>query len=192
MKIYTRGGDKGETSIIGKNRRFKDDIRIEAYGTVDEAGAFIGLIVSELEEQHEDIRDHLLSVQQMLWDVGADLAAAPGAEYTFRTTERAASDLEPLIDQYKEDADQISKFILRGGSRSSAQLHVACTIVRRAERRTVACMRQEEIHLPTLKYLNRLSDLLFVMARAVNARTHIKETEYINSPEVFKSSKKKG
>lgn len=191
MKIYTRGGDKGKTSIIGKARRFKDDIRIEAYGTVDEAGAYIGLIISELEKRNEDIREHLLSVQQMLWNVGADLAAAPDADYNYRTPENAAAELEPLIDSYREEADQITKFILRGGSRHSAQLHVACTIVRRAERCTVACMRQEGIHLPALKYLNRLSDLLFVMARAVNARENIKDIDYRNSTEVFKNPEKR-
>lgn len=187
MRIYTRGGDKGQTSLIGRVRRYKDDLRVEAYGTVDEAGAFIGLAAADLPgESYGDIRQTLEEVQQMLWNVGADLAVAPGVQYAFRTPEDAAGRLEPVIDRYKEEADRIEKFILRGGARAAAALHVACTVVRRAERRTVALMRAEGIHLPALVYLNRLSDLLFVLARAVNARAETAEVAYSNSPDVFK------
>lgn len=191
MKIYTRGGDKGKTALIGGERRYKDDLRVEAYGTVDEAGAFIGLSVSELSVQtDEDIIQLLWNVQQTLWDVGADLAAGPGAKYTFRTRDEAATELEPYIDRYKEEADQVTKFILRGGDKSAALLHVACTVIRRAERRVVALMQVEEIHPPTLRYLNRLSDLLFVLARAVNARRQQTDVLYENSTDVFREHKK--
>lgn len=132
MKIYIRGGDKGKTALIGGERRFKHDLRVEAYGSVDEAGAFVGLAVTELDEQRDkDMIDLLLLVQQRLWDVGADLAAAPGAKYSFRTPESAAGELEPEIDKYKDESEAVTKFILRGGSRGSATLHVACTVVRR-------------------------------------------------------------
>lgn len=187
MKIYTRGGDKGKTALIGGQRRFKHDLRVEAYGSVDEAGAFLGLAMTELDSRRdEDMMELLLSVQQRLWDVGADLAAAPGAEYAFRTPDSAATELEPEIDKYKEESDVVTKFILRGGSRASAALHVACTVVRRAERRVVELMQLEEIHQPVLKYLNRLSDLLFVLGRAANARSHKTDVLYGNSTDVFR------
>lgn len=187
MRIYTRGGDQGKTGLIGGVRRFKDDARVEAYGTVDEAGAFIGLAVSWLEQEgYQDIVDHLTSVQQTLWDVGADLAAANPEKYAYRTPEDAAGTLEPVIDAFKAEAEAIKKFVLRGGSRGAAYLHVACTVVRRAERATVKLMQIEDIHEPTLKYLNRLSDLLFVFARAVNARAAKQETTYQNSTDVFR------
>ena len=187
MRIYTRGGDQGKTALIGGVRRYKDDVRVEAYGTVDEAGAFLGLAISWLErEGHKDLGTLLTEVQQTLWDVGADLAAAKVDKYTFRTPEDAASSLEPMIDQYKEEADTVKRFVLRGGTLGASYLHVACTVVRRAERRTVQLMQTEDIHLPTLRYLNRLSDLLFVLARAVNARSRVQDVEYIHSPEVFR------
>lgn len=190
MKIYTRGGDAGKTTLIGRKRRFKDDLRVEAYGSVDEAGAFIGLAVSLLGiSTCTDIIDVLMKVQQTLWDVGADLAAVPGADYTYRTPDDAASTLEPWIDHYKDEADQVTQFILRGGHTASAALHVACTVVRRAERRVVKLMQAESIHTPALKYLNRLSDLLFVLARVANAREHQVDTVYTNSPQVFREAK---
>jgi cob(I)alamin adenosyltransferase len=191
MRIYTRGGDKGKTTLIGKERRYKDDIRVEAYGTVDEAGAFIGVAISFLNPDADaDIIGILLQVQQTLWDVGADLAAVPGAEHVFRTDENAAAGLEPIIDEYKERAPNTKKFVLRGGTTAAAVLHLSCTVVRRAERRVVRLMQEEDIYLPTLKYLNRLSDLLFVLARAINARASFQEVQYVHSPDVFRDSKK--
>ncbi len=191
MRIYTRGGDKGKTMLIGKERRYKDDTRVEAYGTVDEAGAFIGVAISFLAPESEaDIIKILLQVQQTLWDVGADLAAVPEAEHSFRTDENAAAKLEPIIDEYKVQAPNTKKFVLRGGTPAAALLHLSCTVVRRAERRVVTLMQEEEIYPPTLKYLNRLSDLLFVLARAVNARTMCQEIQYVHSPDVFRDARK--
>lgn len=189
MRIYTRGGDHGKTSLIGGKRRYKDDLRVMAYGAVDEAGAFVGLAVAHLdrEEYATDMVAVLQEVSQVLWDVGADLAAPPAAEgYAFRTSAEAAPSLEPIIDRYSAETDKIQKFVLRGGSLGGAYLHVACTVVRRAERAVVALMRTEPIHEPTLKYLNRLSDLLFIMARAANGRSHIGDVAYRNSPDVFR------
>lgn len=192
MRIYTRGGDKGKTAIIGGERRFKDDLRIESYGTVDEAGAFIGLAVSLLDDtKDKDIQDLLEQVMQTLWDVGADLAAVESDKYTYRTQEDAAASLEPYIDTYLNEAEKVTKFILRGGHTAAATLHVACTVVRRAERRVVSLMQEEKIYEPTLKYLNRLSDLLFVLARAVNARHNQKDIVYKNSTDVFREDKRK-
>jgi cob(I)alamin adenosyltransferase len=185
MRIYTRGGDGGRTALIGGRRRYKDDLRVEAYGSVDEAGAFIGWAVSQLDPSVEgDIREVLLDVQQTLWDVGADLAN-PSPEGPFRTPDDAAARIEPVIDRYKDEAERVTRFVLRGGDPAAAALHVACTVVRRAERRTVALMRHESVHPAALRYLNRVSDLLFVLARAVNARRGQSDVVYRNSTEVF-------
>ncbi len=186
LKIYTRGGDKGKTALIGGERRYKDNVRVEAYGAIDEGGAFIGLAMTELDPVRDgDIILFLQNVQQTLWDVGADLARPANIDRPFRTMEDAAEKLEPLIDEYKKQSEQLTKFVLRGGSKGAAALHVSCTIIRRAERRIVALMQIEEIYPVTLKYINRLSDLLFVLARSVNARDHLSEIEYENSPTVF-------
>lgn len=187
MKIYTRGGDKGKTSLIGGQRRLKHDVRVEAYGSVDEAGAFIGLAMSYLDgERDRDILDILAAVQQRLWDVGADLAAPSGSSYTPRTPEDAASALEPIIDAFKDEADRIKKFVIRGGRSGAAAMHVACTVTRRAERRMVALMAEEDMGGACLKYVNRLSDLLFVLARAINARDQEPETAYEAGGDVFR------
>lgn len=188
MRIYTRGGDRGETGLMGGIRRPKDDARVEAYGSVDEAGAFLGLAVSHLNAQdgYQDIVGTLQDAQQTLWDVGADLAAVPSESYAYRTREDAAARLEPLIDRYRDEASELRKFVLRGGTIGASYLHVACTVVRRAERRAVTLMRAENIHPPALRYLNRLSDLLFVLARAVNARAGVGDVEYANSTNVFR------
>ncbi len=188
MRIYTRGGDEGKTALIGGERRSKDDVRVEAYGTVDEAGAAIGVAMSYLDDKRDaDIHEILQGTVQRLWDVGADLAAPNGAKgYSFRTPDDAASSLEPYIDTYQEESARLTKFILRGGSKASSALHLACTVVRRAERRTVALMKVEPIHMPALRYLNRLSDLLFVLARAQNAREDVPDVPYTNSTDVFR------
>lgn len=187
VKIYTRGGDEGKTGLIGGVRRFKDDLRVETYGSIDEAGAFIGLAISYLEDaRYDDIREVLTSVQQTLWDVGADLGAARTERYVYRTAEDAAGLLEPLIDRYKDETEALTKFILRGGTTAASCVHVACTVVRRAERRAVKLLQVEPIHMPALRYLNRTSDLLFVVARAINARAQYQDVEYAHSPTVFR------
>jgi cob(I)alamin adenosyltransferase len=187
MNIYTRTGDAGQTGLIGGERRFKDDRRVEAYGSVDEAGAFIGLARSVLDRDIcGDIDEVLEDVQQTLWDVGADLGAT-GERYVYRTPEDAAARLEPLIDRYRDAAPALRRFVLRGGSPAAAYVHVACTVVRRAERRTTSLMRAETVHMPAYRYLNRVSDLLFVLARALNARSGQCDVEYRNSPQVFRA-----
>jgi cob(I)alamin adenosyltransferase len=187
MRIYTRGGDQGKTTLIGAVRRFKDDRRVEAYGAVDEAGAFIGLAAAHLSPGRDgDIRQILESVQERLWDVGADLAAVDSDSFVRRTPSDAAQALEPLIDRYQDECEPLTYFIVRGGSKAGASLHVACTVVRRAERRAVGLMAVEPIHPPALVYLNRLSDLLFVLARALNARDQAGEMPYENGGPVFR------
>ncbi|GGJ02348.1 ATP--cob(I)alamin adenosyltransferase [Alicyclobacillus cellulosilyticus] len=187
MRIYTRGGDRGMTSLIGGARRYKDDLRVEAYGSIDEAGAFLGLAHSLLHpERDADIREVVLDLQHMLWDAGADLAAPPGVSFAFRTPEEAAAALEPVIDRYQAQVPPITQFILRGGTQAAAALHVACTVVRRAERCAVRLMRHEPIHMPALQVLNRMSDLLFVLARVANARAGEADVVYARSPQVFR------
>ncbi len=187
MPIYTRRGDLGKTQVIGSRRRFKDDARVQAYGTVDEAGALIGVVVSLITSDAalQDISQVLIGVQQMLWDVGADLARVDDSAHQYRTPENAASQLEPLIDQYQAELAPLTKFILRGGTPAGALTHLACTVVRRAERDVVHLQQVEAIHPPLLTYLNRLSDLLFVLGRVINHRGGAPETEYVHSARVF-------
>ncbi len=186
MRIYTRGGDRGKTTLIGAVRRYKHDVRVEAYGAVDEAGAFIGLAQAALAvERDGDILAVLASVQQRLWDVGADLGCARAEGCTYRTPTEAAGDLEAWIDRYQRETEPLTHFVIRGGTPAAAALHVACTVVRRAERRAVALMAVEPIHPPTLAYLNRLSDLLFVLARVSNARAQVPDIRYENGGTVF-------
>ncbi|MDA8206201.1 MAG: cob(I)yrinic acid a,c-diamide adenosyltransferase [Thermaerobacter sp.] len=188
MPIYTRRGDAGKTQVIGSPRRYKDDARVQAYGTVDEAGALIGVAASMIgsDAAFEDVVRVLSDVQQMLWDVGADLARVGDEKHPYRTSHNAASQLEPMIDQYQAELPLLDKFILRGGTPGGALLHLACTVVRRAEREVVHLQRIEPIHPPLLMYLNRLSDLLFVLGRLINHRAGAPETEYEHSARVFR------
>lgn len=187
MRIYTRGGDRGKTTLIGGERRMKSDLRVEAYGTVDEAGAFLGFAASQLPlAGNEDIHTVIQTVSQTLWDVGADLAAPESAEFEYRTSDEAVQTLEPLIDTFQSESDKLGKFVLRQGHPSASAIHVACTVVRRAERSVVRLREVESIHEPALRYLNRLSDLLFVVARSINARYDNPEIDYQHSSTVFR------
>jgi cob(I)alamin adenosyltransferase len=188
VRLYTRGGDRGRTLVLGAGRQYKDHPRIMAYGTVDEAGAYIGLAVSLLVPNpvYDDLVQVLFQVQQRLWDVGADLARMPDPAHPYRTPESAAADLEPLIDRYQAELPALTKFILRGGTSAAAALHVACTVVRRAERETVHLSRRETVHAPALRYLNRLSDFLFVAARVANHRGGVADVPYEHSADVFR------
>lgn len=188
MTIYTRRGDTGKTRVIGSIRRYKDDARVQAYGTVDEAGALIGVAISVLgvNKSMTDVVGVLADVQQMLWDVGADLARVDNPRHPYQTPENAAEIVERLIDHYQEEVPPISKFIIRGGSPGGALLHLSCTVIRRAERDVVHLEQLETIHPPVLVYLNRLSDLLFVLGRVINFRSGAGETEYAHSARVFR------
>ena len=186
VAIYTRGGDQGQTQVVGSRRRFKDDARVQALGTIDEAGALLGAVVSFLSDdaQNADVVGLITEIQQTMWDVGADLARVHDA-HPYRTPANAAANLEPQIDRYQAVLPSLHKFIVRGGSIAGAHLHLACTVVRRAEREVVHLQHVESIHPPALQYLNRLSDLLFVLARLVNYRAGISEVTYQHSAHVF-------
>jgi cob(I)alamin adenosyltransferase len=177
-KIYTRGGDAGMTSLGSGVRRRKDDLRIEAYGTVDEANSFVGLVRAALVD-HEDriILDPLLAaIQNDLFDLGADLCVPPAEEKadrpSLRVSEAQVERLEQDIDRLNEALAPLKSFVLPGGAWTSAGLHMARAVVRRAERIMVALAADpsEKVGAPALKYINRLSDFLFVAARYANRK----------------------
>lgn len=191
MKIYTRTGDKGKTSIIG-GRVDKDDIRVEAYGTVDEANCFVGQAMTQLDPAtFQDVLEDLEKIQHELFDCGGDLANVTKNRQLKLTTE-AVEYLEKRIDLFTEEAPKIERFILPGGTPASASIHIARTVTRRAERLVVALMKADpEVSEISLKYINRLSDYFFALARVINFRMNQKDVEYIRSAKVFREGKRK-
>ncbi len=170
MKIYTKTGDKGETGLFGGERVSKDSLRISAYGAIDELNAFVGFAITEVED--ENVKSELLKIQNELFVVGSDLAT-PENEKTVklniqRTPEAFYKDLEQLIDKYDAQLEELRNFILPGGSKSSALLHICRTICRRAEREVVSLKNTVTIGDNIVIFLNRLSDLLFVLSRFEN------------------------
>ena len=171
MKIYTKTGDGGETGLFGGERVSKNAIRIEAYGTIDELNAFIGLTIIEVSDK--GVKDLLQKIQNWLFSIGADLAT-PDDEKTkklnvFRTPEEYYLNLEKEIDNYENKLEELRNFILPGGTRGAALLHICRTITRRAERLVVALNNTVKIGNNIIIFLNRLSDLFFVLARFDNA-----------------------
>mgnify|MGYP000073693333 CR=1 FL=1 len=169
-RIYTRGGDKGKTSLGSGRRVLKHDARVAAYGTVDEANATLGLARLHVAP---DIDQMLARVQNDLFDVGADLCTPAEDEPEFeplRVTAPQVDWLEQQIDRLNGELQPLKSFVLPGGSPASAYLHVARTVTRRAEREITLLGEQEPINAEALRYLNRLSDLLFVLARYANDR----------------------
>ena len=162
MKIYTRTGDSGETSLFGGARVRKDDPRIEAYGTIDELNSFLG--VARASWASSPIEAHLGGIQSDLFDLGAHLASPGSSRFTGVHPERIA-ELERAIDAMESELAPLGNFILPGGCAAAAQLHVARTVCRRAERLLVALDDRSSI-----AYLNRLSDFLFVAARYANLK----------------------
>lgn len=166
-KIYTRGGDKGETSLTGGSRISKAELRVEAYGTVDEANSSIGAARLHVRGEQAAMLER---IQQDLFDLGADIstpsAHKPGK--SLRVTPAQVERLEKEIDAMNAELAPLNSFVLPGGSEAAALLHVARTIVRRAERVMVGAAQKEDINPVAIAYINRLSDHLFVMARYVN------------------------
>ncbi|WP_400245166.1 cob(I)yrinic acid a,c-diamide adenosyltransferase [Niallia sp. JL1B1071] len=190
MRIYTKTGDKGETSIIG-GRVLKDDIRVEAYGTVDELNSFVGLAVAQLVgEQFADIKEDLEKIQHELFDCGGDLASI-SARRQLKLTEDAIAYLEERIDVFMDETPDLERFILPGGIEAAATVHLARTVTRRAERLVVTLVKtNEDIPELPLKYLNRLSDYFFALARVINYRSNVADVEYVRSAKVFRTTKK--
>ena len=169
MKIYTRTGDDGTTGLFGGARVRKDDVRVDAYGTVDETNAVIG--VARAEGLSPALDEVLARVQEDLFTLGAELACVPGKEANMKMRLLDASDAERLeraIDAAEEGLPPLTSFILPGGSPGAAALHLARTVARRAERLVLTAHAQAPVRSELVIYLNRLSDLLFTLARRAN------------------------
>ncbi len=166
-KIYTRGGDAGQTSLGDGSRVSKLDLRLAAYGTVDELNAALGVVLAG--DTPGELRAVLERVQNELFDVGADLSVPLGREGRLRVAQSQIDRLEEDCDRFNAELPELRSFVLPGGTQAAAGLHVARTICRRAERETLRAAQDHELDPLTGVYLNRLSDLLFVLSRAANA-----------------------
>jgi cob(I)alamin adenosyltransferase len=167
-RIYTRGGDKGETSLGDGSRASKLDCRIGAFGTVDELNAHIGVALAG--ELDPAARSVLERVQNELFDVGADLSVPYGVgNGRLRVNQEQIDALEQACDEFNAGLPELKSFVLPGGTEAAARLHVARTVCRRAERDALQASKEVELNPLVLVYLNRLSDLLFILARATNA-----------------------
>ena len=173
-KIYTRTGDKGTTGLGDGSRVDKDSLRVEAYGTVDEVNSAVGLVLAS--DLPDEVRNCLTRIQHELFDLGGELCM-PG---TVLIPDAFVDGLENDLDAMNEDLPPLKDFILPGGSESAARCHLARTIARRAERRVISLAHNETVNEATIRYLNRLSDLLFVMARVLARRDGGSEVIWIH------------
>ena len=189
MKIYTKTGDRGETGLFGGGRVPKDHVRVDAYGEVDERNSTLGLAVLELERAGEvEMAEGLRRVQADLFTIGAVLATpAPedgGRENSYipALDPARAGELERWIDTADAELEPLRSFILPGGSPAAAMLHLARTVCRRAERRVVGLAREATVGEEHLVYINRLSDLLFTLARLANRRAGVADVPWVPNP----------
>ena len=168
MKIYTKTGDKGETSLFGGQRVFKDDVRVDCYGTVDELNSVLGLAVTEVTES--EIIKVIQKIQNDLFDLGSELATPiiKNKENIPRISSGNISYLENSIDRFEVQLPELKQFILPGGTKGASLLHFARSVCRRGERLVVSLSKNVSISYDIVIYLNRLSDLLFVLARFEN------------------------
>ncbi len=184
-RVYTRGGDQGETALVGGKRVPKDTLRIEAYGTVDELNSIVGLArvfnadSAAPEPARQRLEAILKGLQNELFDLGSELATPPESVYDgmFRIGQNEVTALEHLMDESQKELEPLSSFILPGGGRVSAFLHQCRTVCRRAERLVLRLGREEAIGPWPLRYLNRLSDLFFVLSRWIGKQAG--EPEYL-------------
>ena len=179
MKIYTKTGDDGTTGLFGGKRVAKYSLRIDAYGTVDELNAVIGIALTH--EMDSLIHEHLSLLSSLLFTVGSDLATPQNASVKSTVpsvSEEHVGQLEHWIDSYESHLPTLKNFILPGGSPAGAHLHLARTVCRRAERAIVALKHEEEINPTVLRFINRLSDYLFVAARYANAKEGFADIEW--------------
>ena len=172
-RIYTRGGDEGETSLGDGSRVSKLDCRIGAFGTVDELNSALGVVLAG--ELPDLVRGALEQVQNELFDVGADLSVPWGITDRLRVQHKMIERLEELCDAFNDELPELRSFVLPGGTEAAARLHVARTVCRRAERDVLLGSREVELNPLVLMYLNRLSDLLFIVARLANAHAGVDE-----------------
>jgi cob(I)alamin adenosyltransferase len=184
-KVYTRTGDRGETALVGGKRVAKDSLRIEAYGTIDELNSIVGLARVFNEESldagegHRFLDEVLCRLQDELFDLGSELATPPEffQQGMYRVSDNEIARLEKLMDKCQKDLEPLNSFILPGGGRVGAYLHQCRTVCRRAERDILRLSREEEINPEVIKYVNRLSDLFFVLSRWIAKQTG--EQEYL-------------
>jgi cob(I)alamin adenosyltransferase len=178
MPIYTKTGDKGQTSLFDGTRVLKNNVRVDAYGTVDELNSMIGNAIAHLKKgKSMAIHRELINIQHDLLDIGSGLAM-PGGMPVIGLEERVTH-FERMIDDLTSALPPLHNFVLPGGSQAGAMLHVARTIARRAERKIVGLMQGEQVDELIVKYINRLSDLLFTMARHVNFDEKYKDVVWI-------------
>jgi cob(I)alamin adenosyltransferase len=180
MPIYTRTGDKGKTSLFDGTRVLKSDKRVDTYGTIDELNSMIGAALAEIKDSSLKIKDlveELEKIQHDLFDIGSALATPH--PMPVEGLEKRPKEFETLIDTLTKKMPEITYFILPGGGKAGSFLHVCRTITRRAERQLVALMQKEKVDTEIVTYLNRLSDLLFTMARYVNYVEKKKEVRWI-------------
>lgn len=180
MPIYTRTGDKGKTSLFDGTRVLKSHKRVDTYGTIDELNSMIGAALAEIKSlkvKITNIPDELEKIQHDLLDIGSALATPHPMPVV--GLEKRPIEFEQLIDTMTKKMPELKSFILPGGGKAGSLLHVARTIARRAERQLVALMQKEKFDYSIVRYLNRLSDLLFTMARYVNYKEKKKETKWI-------------
>ena len=170
MKIYTKTGDDGNTSLQGNFRIAKSHPRIIAYGTIDEANAVLGMVLTN--SLDKDITEILIEIQNELFLVGADLSNPNLNDVKNRVSLKMVNKLEQYIDKLELELSPLTNFILPGGSIAAAQLHYARTVVRRGETQVVQLSEKDEINSNCIKYLNRLSDLFFVIGRLINKRNN--------------------
>ena len=184
-RVYTRMGDKGETALVGGKRVPKDSPRIEAYGTIDELNSIVGLARAFNDEKlnvsdaYRFLDVALRQIQDELFDLGSELATPEDAVYEgmYRIGEREVKKIEQLIDECQKELEPLKSFVLPGGGKIGAYLHQCRTVCRRAEREILRLSRVEELSEWPLKYVNRLSDLFFVLSRWISKQTG--ETEYL-------------
>ncbi|MDO4711284.1 MAG: cob(I)yrinic acid a,c-diamide adenosyltransferase [Peptostreptococcaceae bacterium] len=163
MKIYTKTGDKGETSLYDGTRVRKDSVRVESYGTVDELNSHLGFASHFVED--DDVRDKLFRVQKKLFFVAGELATKEEGKFKNGVTDEDIQALERWIDEYLTKIEKVDSFIIPGSSKGSAALHVARTVCRRAERRILALAREDDVRPTVIKFVNRLSDTVYAFAR---------------------------
>jgi cob(I)alamin adenosyltransferase len=177
LKAYSGTGDKGETSLYGGTRVEKADPRVEAYGAVDELNSQLGVARAQIKQKK--FNQILKEIQRDLWILGGDLASELVSANVPRITKEQLDRLESVTDELNSGLPQLRRFILPGGSVPGAELHVARAVCRRAERRIVGLSKIESINPEILPYINRLSSLLFVLARTVNKMKRVPEEEFV-------------
>ncbi len=180
MKIYTKTGDQGETSLLGGERVSKTNLRIEAYGTVDELNAWVGVLRDSIDDQ-KAIHEQLIYIQDKLFTAGSRLATHPDNKRSFplpEMTEEHIEMLEKAMDEMDAELPPMKNFVLPGGHAAVSHAHVCRTVCRRAERRVIALQQHEKTDEIIARYLNRLSDFFFVLSRFVALKNNVQETPW--------------